>query len=64
MGELVAFKVPKGARSGRPPMARGRGEIIFFTGIRREAICEAALLCAPHEDNAKSSGKGQGKDSR
>ncbi len=47
MGELIAFKLPKSAaRRVRAPM--GSAKILFFTGVRREIMSDAApSSCLP-----------------
>jgi hypothetical protein len=63
MGELVAFKLPKGAtRRIRAQMQPAT--ILFFTGVRREIVVDAAPSnrspCA-RKDARKPSGEARDK---
>jgi len=62
MGELIAFKLPKGATR------RIRGQmqpatILFFTGVRREVMVAAPSNHSPcaRKDARKPSGKARDK---
>ncbi|PNG26547.1 hypothetical protein CR492_07595 [Methylocella silvestris] len=52
MGELLAFKLP--ARKSRISRPSKSGEILFFTGVRREVMAETANFrrrkASPHEE--------------
>ncbi|ACK50613.1 hypothetical protein Msil_1665 [Methylocella silvestris BL2] len=52
MGELLAFKLP--ARKSRTLRPSQTGAILFFTGVRREIMVEAAdsrrRKASPHEE--------------
>jgi hypothetical protein len=64
MGELIAFKLPKGAtrriRAQTPPAT-----ILFFTGVRREILMDAApshRSPRPRKDARKPSDKARDKN--
>ncbi len=52
MGELLAFKLP--ARTRRTAHPAQPGAILFFTGVRREIMVDAADFrprkASPHEE--------------
>ena len=62
--ELIAFKLPKGA-TRRVRRQTQPATILFFTGVRREIMVDAAPShCSPHarEDARKPSGKARDKN--
>jgi hypothetical protein len=62
MGELIAFKLPKGA-TRRIRRQMQPATILFFTGVRREVMVAAPLNHSPcgRKDARKPSGKARDK---